>query len=333
MTQLKILKEFEITKRADNVSDEEGEKLCVLNPWSEIEGWFSDYNFTRIIASVRTDISRDLGSFSSINGSAEIDLNTLINGDQIVNGYSWEDSRSMAAIATGSVGGVIFRAVKASNRTFKSDWSFTHEGLVFFRKYFYWKEIRLKFSAGAIVNKELLTKQLESRSIRIGEHVEETNSKPVDTLTPDNQLTTANNSIVTLTNEKNALDTKLKEKERENQKLNQVLPGLFDKDGKLDEKKLEEIKNLQNNQEKHTDKDLEKHAEADLKPADLSEDWEAQIAQAKEWADAFAGKSAEEVKGDIDSLNSDLENLKDQLNALQEGDGSTRALFEVPPKS
>ena len=100
--------------------------------------------------------------------------------------------------------------------------------------------------------------------------------------------------------------------------LNQILPGLFDSNGKLDEKKLTELKNLQNNQEKHPN---------------LPDNWEAQITQAKEWANTFAGKSAEEVKNELDELNFEKDNLQAQLDALQEGDGSTRALFEVPPKS
>jgi len=51
-----------------------------------------------------------------------------------------------------------------------------------------------------------------------------------------------------------------KESQEIKNKLNQFLPGLFDKDGKLDENKLTELKNSLNSQEKHS--------ETDLKPAD-----------------------------------------------------------------
>jgi len=97
-----------------------------------------------------------------------------------------------------------------------------------------------------------------------------------------------------LPNEFKGQGRKKKLEDLQNQ-LNQALPNLFDKDGKLDEKKLAEIKNLQNNQEKHKPEDL--------KPVDLPTDWKEQITKKNEWENNFPGQSASKVKIAMDELN------------------------------
>jgi len=63
------------------------------------------------------------------------------------------------------------------------------------------------------------------------------------------------------------MDNKTVQLKADRDKLNQSLPGLFDKDGKLDENKLAEIKGWQNNQERHKPEDLKpvEYTDEDLK--------------------------------------------------------------------
>jgi len=241
----------------------------------------------------------------------------------------------------------VWRTIKSGGKCFKSDSCFTPQGFRFFKKYLRNVKVDCKLVAGKNYSDSFIKSEIDKGTIKAADIVDtsqpvvvkdpdkmvsvqeleklkqefqdkldkekEIRGKLVDKWNADlfndfglkplsvdslglvkEKLDALNTQVNNLTNERDAAKDKYT-------KL------LAEKEARPDIS-LDEYKNLKNNQEKHTEKDLEHHKPEDLKPTNLPADWEKQIQDKKDVEAALA-----QAKAKLEQSEKDKESFKNYV--------------------